>query len=143
MKRQVVLTRKELNEYIDEQANIIIEKMLKNKNKISENRDRVKTEERLTNRISESLMQKMGLKKSVKLNENIGEAGHLYGNYEDGTPFTNSKDTWRGVKDTTFISHGEWSDPEIWYKGEGLPRLPETGSKSSKSKLAQSNAVSV
>lgn len=73
MKRQVVLTKKELNEYVDKQADIIIEKMLKNKNKISENRKRFKTEERLTNRISESIMQKMGLKKSVKLNESIGD----------------------------------------------------------------------
>ena len=116
MKKQVILTRKELNEFIDKQANAIIEKMLKNKNKISENRERLKTEERLTNRISESIMQKIGLKKSVKLNE----AGNLYGHHEDGTPFTNSKDTWRGVKGTTFISHGEWSDPEIWYKGKEL-----------------------
>ena len=120
MKRQVIFTRKELNEYIDEQANIIIEKMFKNKNKISENRERFKTEKRLTNKIFESMMWKMGLKKSVRLNETIGEAGHLYGHYEDGTPFTNSTDTWRGVKGTTFISHGELSDPEIWYKGKEL-----------------------
>lgn len=72
MKKQVVLTRKELNEYIDKQANIIIENMLKNKKKISENRKRLNTTERLTNRISESIMRKMGLKKSVKLNESIG-----------------------------------------------------------------------
>lgn len=58
MKKQVVLTRKELNEFIDKQANNIIEKMLKNKDKISENRERFNTEERLTNRISESIMQK-------------------------------------------------------------------------------------
>ena len=72
MKKQVVLTRKELNEYIDKQANIIIENMLKNKKKISENRKRLNTTERLTNRISESIMRKMGLKKSVKLNESMG-----------------------------------------------------------------------
>lgn len=236
MKRQVVFTRKELNEFIDNQADTIIEKMLKNKNKILENKKRVKTVEHLTNKISESIMQKMGLKKTVKLNESmsnglfvevrfvqggdddyneieqmfcgkqdgyceansqpvidylkqwddgeneptpnqpriargdtqyadengdytllynssvggcfllyrpateqeiawyndngpgsmgeskqrISEAGHLYGHYEDGTPFTNSKNTWRGVKGTTFISHGEWSDPEIWYKGKEL-----------------------
>ena len=72
MKKQIVLTRKELNEYIDKQANIIIENLLKNKNKISENRKRVNTTERLTNRISESIMRKMGLKRSVKLNESIG-----------------------------------------------------------------------
>ena len=72
MKKQIVLTRKELNEYIDKQANIIIENLLKNKKKISENRKRLNTTERLTNRISESIMRKMGLKKSVKLNESIG-----------------------------------------------------------------------
>lgn len=66
MKRQVVLTRKELNEFIDKQADTIIEKILKNKNRILENRERLKTEERLTNRISESIMRKMGLKKSLK-----------------------------------------------------------------------------
>ena len=66
MKRQVVLTRKELNEFIDKQADTIIEKMLKNKNRILENRERLKTEEHLTNRISESIMRKMGLKKSLK-----------------------------------------------------------------------------
>jgi hypothetical protein len=58
MKRQVVLTRKELNEFIDNQADTIIEKMLKNKNKILENKKRVKTVEHLTNRISESIMRK-------------------------------------------------------------------------------------
>ena len=72
MKKQIVLTRKELNEYIDKQANIIIENLLKNKNKISENRDKVKATKRLTNIISESIMQKIGLKKSVKLNESMG-----------------------------------------------------------------------
>lgn len=72
MKKQVVLTRKELNEYVDKQANIIIGNMLKNKNKISENRDKVKATKRLTNIISESIMQKIGLKKSVKLNESMG-----------------------------------------------------------------------
>lgn len=121
MKKEIVLTRKELNEYIDKQANIIIENMLKNKKKISENRKRLNTTERLTNRISESIMQKMGLHGSMnESRQHISEAGHLYGHYEDGTPFTNSKDTWRGVKGTTFISHGEWSDPEIWYKGKEL-----------------------
>ena len=72
MKKQVVLTRKELNEYIDKQANNIIENLLKKKSELSENKKRVNTTERLTNRISESIMRKMGLKKSVKLNESIG-----------------------------------------------------------------------
>ena len=48
------------------------------------------------------------------------DAGHLYGHYDDDTPFTNSTETYRGVPGTTFISHGEWSDPEIWYDGVEL-----------------------
>lgn len=47
-------------------------------------------------------------------------AGHLYGHTDDGTPFTNSKETYRGVPGTVFISHGEWGDPEIWYKEHEL-----------------------
>lgn len=50
----------------------------------------------------------------------LRESGDLYGHYDDGTPFTNSKQTYRGVPGTTFISHGEWADPEIWYKGHEL-----------------------
>lgn len=50
----------------------------------------------------------------------LSESGDLYGRYDDGTPFTNSKDKWHGVEGTTFISHGEWSDPEVWYDGEEL-----------------------
>lgn len=236
MRKQVVLTKEELNEYIDKQANAIIENLRKKKSKLSESKEKAKTAQRITNNITESIMQKMGLKKSLKLNESIGnglfveirfvqggdddyneieqmfcgeqdgyceansqpvidylkqwddgeieptpnqpriargdtqyadehgdytllynsgvggcfllyrpateqeiawyndngpgsmgesknrisESGHLYGHYEDGTPFTNSNETWRGVNGTTFISHGEWSDPEIWYKGKEL-----------------------
>lgn len=29
----------------------------------------------------------------------------------------NSLPTWRGVKGTRYIWHGEWSDPEIYYRG--------------------------
>ena len=58
------------------------------------------------------------VKESVK--KILKESGHLYGHSEDGKPFTNSKQTWRGVKGTTFISHGEWADSEIWYKGEEI-----------------------
>lgn len=47
-------------------------------------------------------------------------AGHIYGYLADGTPFTNSNDSWRGVEDTVFISHGEWADAEIWYEGHEL-----------------------
>lgn len=50
----------------------------------------------------------------------IKESGHLYGHYDDGTPFTNSKDMWHGVPGTTFISHGEWSDPDVWYDNEEI-----------------------
>lgn len=46
-------------------------------------------------------------------------AGHLFSQV-DGKVFTNSKDLWRGVPETTFIWHGEWADPEILYKGQLL-----------------------
>lgn len=68
-------------------------------------------------RLTESDLHRL-IKESVK--QVLKEGGHLYGKNDDGTPFTNSKDTWRGVKGTTFISHGEWSDPEVWYDGEEL-----------------------
>ena len=58
------------------------------------------------------------VKESVK--RILREGGHLYGHYEDGTPFTNSKETWRGVPGSTYISHGSWSDPEIWYDGHEI-----------------------
>lgn len=50
----------------------------------------------------------------------VNEGGHLYGHDDDGNVFTNSKDTWRGVPGTTFVWHGEWSDPEVFYDGEEL-----------------------
>lgn len=50
----------------------------------------------------------------------LKEGGHIYVKNDDGTIFTNSKNTWRGVKGTTFIWHGEWSDPEVLYDGEEL-----------------------
>lgn len=50
----------------------------------------------------------------------LKEGGHIYVKNDDGTIFTNSKNTWRGVKGTTFIWHGEWADPEILYDGEEL-----------------------
>lgn len=50
----------------------------------------------------------------------LSEGGHMTGTYDDGTRWTNSKDTWRGVEGTTYIWHGEWSDPEVWYDGEEL-----------------------
>lgn len=30
----------------------------------------------------------------------------------------NKKPTYRGVKGSVFIDHGDWSDPEIWYDGK-------------------------
>lgn len=72
MRKQVVLTKEELNEYIDKQANAIIENLRKKKSKLSESKEKAKTAQRITNNITESIMQKMGLKKSLKLNESIG-----------------------------------------------------------------------
>jgi hypothetical protein len=48
------------------------------------------------------------------------EGGHLYTKDTDGNVYTTSKETWRGVPNTTFVSHGEWSDPEIIYQGCSL-----------------------
>lgn len=48
----------------------------------------------------------------------VCESGHLYGHDSDGNVFTNSEETYRGVEGSRFISHGEWSDPEIWYNGK-------------------------
>ena len=47
----------------------------------------------------------------------IKEGGDLYGHYDDGTPFTNSKRKFHGIPGTVFIWHGEWSVPEVWYNG--------------------------
>lgn len=48
----------------------------------------------------------------------LNEGGHLFSQDDDGTVYTNSKETWRGVKGSKFIWHGEWSDPEVLYQGE-------------------------
>ena len=53
-----------------------------------------------------------------RMNRVIRESGDLYGHYDDGTPFTNSKKRFHGIPGTVFIYHGEWSDPEVWYDGE-------------------------
>ena len=50
----------------------------------------------------------------------ITEAGHIYFKDDDGDTYTNSQDTYRGVPGSTFIWHGEWADPEIWYDGVEL-----------------------
>ena len=39
---------------------------------------------------------------------------------EDGNVWTNSKETYRGVPGSTYIWHGEWSDPEVIWKGVSL-----------------------
>lgn len=66
------------------------------------------TESRLRNMIREAV-------KSV-----LGEGGHLYHKDEDGNVWTNSKETYRGVPGSTYIWHGEWSDPEILWNGVEL-----------------------
>lgn len=68
-------------------------------------------------KITESQLRSI-VRNSVK--RALMEAGNLYGHYDDGTVFTNSKETWRGVPGTVYIWHGEWSDPEILYQGKEL-----------------------
>lgn len=63
-------------------------------------------------------MAKAKLHKIIK--NVLNEGGHLYYKDKDGVAHTNSTDTWHGVKGTTFISHGEWADPEVWYDGEEI-----------------------
>lgn len=75
--------------------------------------------------------KKEKMKKRITINESelkryieeqvrriVCESGHLYGHDSDGNVFTNSEETYRGVEGSRFISHGEWSDPEIWYNGK-------------------------
>jgi hypothetical protein len=50
----------------------------------------------------------------------LNEGGHLYHKDEDGNVWTNSKETYRGVPGSTYIWHGEWSDPEILWDGVEL-----------------------
>jgi len=65
-------------------------------------------------RLNESQLHRV-IKESVK--KVLKEGGHLYWKDENGVAHTNSKETWRGVPGTTYICHGEWSDPEVWYNG--------------------------
>lgn len=67
---------------------------------------KLKNESKLNRIVSESI------KKVLK------EGGHLYGTDSEGNTFTNSDETYRGVPGTKWIWHGEWSDPEIAYKGQ-------------------------
>jgi hypothetical protein len=68
-------------------------------------------------RLTESDLHNI-IKESVK--RILSEAGHLYNKDEDGNVYTNSNAKWHDVEGTTFISHGEWSDPEVLYDGEEL-----------------------
>jgi hypothetical protein len=68
-------------------------------------------------KINESQLRKI-IKESIK--QVLMEGGHLYTKDTDGNVYTTSKETWRGVPNTTFVSHGEWSDPEIIYQGCSL-----------------------
>ena len=68
-------------------------------------------------RLTESDLHRI-VRESVK--RVLREGGHLYGHDDNGTPFTNSKETYRGVPGSTYIWHGAWSDPGIWWKGVEL-----------------------
>lgn len=68
-------------------------------------------------KLSESKLRQIVKESIINI---INEGGHLTGTYDDGSRWTNSKDMWRGVEGTTYIWHGEWSDPEVWYDGEEL-----------------------
>jgi hypothetical protein len=68
-------------------------------------------------RLTESDLHRV-IKESVK--RILSEAGHLYYKDEDGNVHTNSNVKWHDVEGTTFISHGEWSDPEVLYDDEEL-----------------------
>lgn len=50
----------------------------------------------------------------------LKEGGHLYWIDDEGRLHTNSKVRWRGVKGAIYVWHGEWSDPEIIWKGHSL-----------------------
>lgn len=89
----------------------LINRLFINKNKQSENIMKKRytiTESRLRGLIREAV-------KNVLM-----EGGHLYHKDEDGNVWTNSKETYRGVPGSTYIWHGEWSDPEILWNGVEL-----------------------
>lgn len=58
------------------------------------------------------------IKESVK--RVLREGGNIYWRDEDGVAHTNSKDLYRGVPGAIFVWHGEWSDPEVLYKGKEI-----------------------
>lgn len=74
------------------------------------------TESELKRMISESVKKVL---KGIK-HRSLNEGGHLYYKDDEGNIYTNSKDRYRGVPGTTFIWHGEWSDPEVIYKGQSI-----------------------
>ena len=67
-------------------------------------------------RLTESQLHNL-IKKSVK--SFINEGGHLTWKDDDGRMHTNSQDNWYGIEGATFVSHGEWSDGEIYFDYEG------------------------
>ena len=67
-------------------------------------------------RLTESQLHKL-IKESVK--SFIKEGGHLTWKDDDGRMHTNSQDNWYGIEGATFVSHGEWSDGEIYFDYEG------------------------
>lgn len=70
-----------------------------------------------TIRLTESELKHM-ISECVK--RALNEGGHLYHKDENGNIMTNSKETYRGVPGSTYIWHGEWSDPEVIWKGVSL-----------------------
>lgn len=66
-------------------------------------------------RLTESQLRGM-IQEAV--NSALNEGGHLFNQNDDGSVYTNSKQTYRGVKGSKYIYHGEWSDPEILWKGK-------------------------
>lgn len=70
-----------------------------------------------TIRLNESMLQRI-IKESVK--RVLREGGNIYWRDEDGVAHTNSKDLYRGVPGAILVSHGEWSDPEVLYKGKEI-----------------------
>ena len=72
---------------------------------------------RNTIRLNESTLNRI-IKESVK--RVLMESGNLYWRDEQGAAHSNSKTLYRGVPGAIFVSHGEWSDPEILYKGKEI-----------------------
>ena len=67
--------------------------------------------------ITESQLRRI-VKESIK--KVLREGGNIYWKDEDGTPHTNSRETYRGVPGTIYVWHGEWADPTIIYKNQEI-----------------------